>query len=249
MSVREIPLELVDVVANVRETTDPGLVDSVRQHGVLQAITVRRQGKRYQVVMGHRRVAAARLVGLETIPALIEDVAHDDQILRQVAENVHRRGMNPMDVARALEAYLKAHPGMDKAAVGAAMGFRGQYAGVWVSNKLGLLQLDEATQDRIERRELAEHLAIKQRPKLNDGRGRRSVIPLPDEDGRSRSVEVEAGRSPAGRPGRFSIGVDHMERTADLVVEVGELRLFLTLAPADAKLLGRRLTQAYEAIA
>lgn len=248
--VRELPIHLIDDLGeNVREETDGGLFDSIRRHGVLQAITVRKVGRRYRIVMGHRRLRAASAVGLTTIPALIEAQAHDDQILRQVAENVHRKGMAPIEVARALQAYLDAHPGVGKREVGEAMGFKPTYAATWVANKLALLRLDEAVQERIDRGELTESIALKQRPRLNDGRGHPRVIPLPDEDGRSRSVDLELGRSPAGRRGRFSIGVDYAARQADLVVEVGDLRLYLTLEPSEAKLLGRRLTQAFEAIA
>lgn len=249
-TVREIPLRLIDDLGeNVREHTDAGLVDSIRRYGVLQAITVRKVGRRYRVVMGHRRLRAASIVGLETIPALVEDVLHDDQVLRQVAENVHRRAMAPMEVARALQAYLDAHPEVGKRELGEAMGLSPRYAPAWVANKLALLRLDQKTQERVEAGELNEHVAIRQRIRRNDGRGHPRVIPLPDEDGRSRSVQVDVGRSPAGRPGRWSIGIDHVARQADVVVEIGELRLLVLLEPAELKLLGRRLTQAYEAIA
>jgi ParB/RepB/Spo0J family partition protein len=246
VSVRDIPLGLIVTGRNVREKTDAGLVDSIARHGVLQPITVRAKGKRYEVLMGHRRLQAVRALGLETIPAIVDGEEHEDLILRQVAENVHRKAMNPMEVARALEAYLVAHPDMTKRELGEAMGYSGQMASVFVANKLALLKLPEDVQDRIERRELAESLAIKQRARLNDGRGHPKTVSDPDEDGRSRSIDLELGKSPGGRPGRFSIGVDHASR---LVVEVGELRLYLTLEPGEAKKLGRRLTQAYEAIA
>jgi ParB/RepB/Spo0J family partition protein len=249
MSVREIPLDIIVTGRNVRDKTDAGLVDSIRRHGVLQPITVRAKGKRFEVLMGHRRLQAVRELGLDTIPAIIDGQEHDDLILRQVAENVHRKAMNPMEVARALEAYLVAHPDMTKRELGEAMGYSGQTAATFVSNKLALLRLPDEIQERIERRELAEHLAIKQRARLGDGRGRPQVISEPDEDGRSRSIGLELGRTPGGRPGRVTIGVDHVGRQADLVVEVGELRLYLTLEPREAKLLGRRLTQAWEAIA
>jgi ParB/RepB/Spo0J family partition protein len=249
VSVREIPLDIIVTGRNVRDKTDAGLVDSIARHGVLQPITVRARGKRFEVLMGYRRLQAARELGLESIPAIVDGQEHEDLILRQVAENVHRKAMNPMEVARALQAYLEAHPDLTKRELGEAMGYNGQTAATFVSNKLALLRLPDEIQERIERRELAEHLAIKQRARLNDGRGHPKVIGDPDDDGRSRSIGLELGRTPGGRPGRVTIGVDHVGRQADLVVEVGELRLYLTLEPREAKLLGRRLTQAWEAIA
>lgn len=238
----EIALSRVDAVDNVREVTDTGLVESIRRHGVLQAITVRRVGRRYQVVMGHRRVKAARIVGLTTIPAHVEDVAHEDQVLRQVAENVHRRAMNPIDVARALQAYLEAHPGVTKKGLGAAMGFHPRYASVWVANKLALLRLDDDVKARVEAGELNEHVALKQRAPLHDGRGHPRVIPE-YEAGASASVKVPLTH------GVCVLGVDREERSVDIVLGDKIRSITVTLSPAEAKLLGRRLTQAYEAVA
>ena len=239
---QETALDLVDVGENVRSVTDEGLVDSIRRHGVLQAITVRRTGRRYRVVMGHRRVAAARAAGLERIPALVEDEAHDDQILRQVAENVHRRGMNPLDVARALQAYLDAHPGVSKKELGAQMGFKGQYGSVWVANKLALLNLDEDVQARVEAGDLNEQLALRQRARLNDGRGHPRVIP-DAEPGHSASVEIGFD------DGKAVLGVDRDARQVEVLVTDGHRTVAITLSPHEAKLLGRRITQAYEAVA
>jgi ParB/RepB/Spo0J family partition protein len=239
---RDLPLRLIDAVDNVREETDGGLVESIRRHGVLQAITVRRVGRRYRVVMGHRRVKAARIVGLTEIPAHIEDVEHDDQVLRQVAENVHRRAMNPIDVARALQAYLDAHPGVTKAQLGARMGFHARYASVWVANKLALLRLPEDVQARVEARELNESIALKQRPNLGDGRGHPRVIPE-YEQGASASVKVPLAT------GICVLGVDRDERTVDLILGDRIRSVTVTLSPAEARLLGRRLTQAWEAVA
>jgi ParB/RepB/Spo0J family partition protein len=240
---RELPVRLIDVGDNVRDVTDAGLVESIRRHGVLQAITVRRDGRRYRVVMGHRRLKAAKLVGLTTIPALVEDTIHDDQVLRQVAENVHRRGMDAMDVARALQAYLDAHPGVTKNELGVAMGFHSRYASVWVANKLALLRLDEETQGRIERGELNEHVAIKQRQRLNDGRGHPRVIPE-YEHGNTASVEIGFDE------GKVVLGVDRDAREVEVLLSDRSRRtVAITLSAHEAKLLGRRLTQAWEAVA
>jgi ParB/RepB/Spo0J family partition protein len=249
-AVHALRVDLIDAGTNVRETTDEGLVASIRRHGVLQPIVVRRTGRRYEVVMGHRRLAAARRLELETVPALVEETVHDDQVLRQVVENVERRAMNPLDIARALKAHLDEHPGTTKRALAEAMGKPGARGQVWIANKLALLNLDDATQERIEAGDLPEYLAIKQRARLGDGRGRPRAVSLPDDEGRSKSILVEIGSDGHGpRKGLFSIGVEHDARTVDLVVEDRDRRIFLTLTPTEAKLLGRRLTQAWEAIA
>jgi ParB family transcriptional regulator, chromosome partitioning protein len=66
------------------------LTTSIEAVGVLQPIVVRPSGDRYQVVMGERRVRAARAAGLERIPAIVR-TTEDNQLLRDaLLENVHR---------------------------------------------------------------------------------------------------------------------------------------------------------------
>jgi ParB family chromosome partitioning protein len=251
-TLREIRVDLIDDGINVREKTDPGLIASIHRHGVLQPIVVRATGRRFEVVMGYRRLAAARLVGLQTIPAVVEEARHDDQLLRQVAENVHRRAMNPIDVARALKAHLDAHPGMKKAELAAALGYPGAYGPVWISNKLALLRMDDAVIAKLEAGEVTESQAIGARQRLGDGRGRPRVIPLEAEEGRSRSVSVPIGRH-VNLTGRVSAGVadisvDRETGSVDVAIQTGDRGLFLTLSPAEARLLGRRLQQAGDAL-
>lgn len=246
---REIRVDLIDDGTNVRELTDPGLVDSIRTHGVLQPIVVRAVGRRFEVVMGNRRLMAARLVRLETIPAVVEEASRDDQILRQVAENVHRKGMNAIDVARALHAYLEAHPGMKKGELAAALGRSGSYGPVWIANKLALLRMDDHVVAKIESGEISESQALAARQRLGDGRGHPRVIPLADEAGRSRSISVPIGHTSGGSAsGVADISVDRETDVVDVAIQVGDRGLFLTLSAQEARLLGRRIQQAGDAL-
>jgi ParB family chromosome partitioning protein len=82
------------------------LTASVEAVGVLQPIVVRPIGERYQIVMGERRVRAARAAGLERIPAIVR-TTEDDQMLRDaLLENVHREDLNPLEEAAAYEQLL-----------------------------------------------------------------------------------------------------------------------------------------------
>lgn len=246
---REIRVDLIDDGANVRELTDPGLVDSIRTHGVLQPIVVRAVGRRFEVVMGNRRLLAARKVGLATIPAVVEEAARDDQILRQVAENVHRKEMNAIDVARALQAYLDAHPEMRKGELAAALGRSGPYGPVWIANKLALLRMDDHVVAKIEAGEISESQALAARQRLGDGRGHPRAIPLPDEAGRSRSISVPIGRhAPGATAGVVDIAIDREADVVDVALHLGDRGLFLSLSADEARLLGRRILQAGDAL-
>ena len=82
------------------------LTASIEAVGVLQPIVVRPSGERYQIVMGERRLRAARTAGLDRIPAIVR-TTEDDQLLRDaLLENVHREDLNPLEEAAAYEQLL-----------------------------------------------------------------------------------------------------------------------------------------------
>ena len=82
------------------------LTTSIEAVGVLQPIVVRPSGDRYQIVMGERRVRAARAAGLERIPAIVR-TTEDNQLLRDaLLENVHREDLNPLEEAAAYKQLL-----------------------------------------------------------------------------------------------------------------------------------------------
>jgi len=77
------------------------LAASIREHGVLQPVLVTETLDGYQLVAGERRVRAARLAGLERIPALVRQLADRDQLEIALVENVQRADLDPIDEALA----------------------------------------------------------------------------------------------------------------------------------------------------
>ena len=76
------------------------LVESIREHGVLQPIIVAPKGEDYLIVAGERRWRAANRVGLTTIPAIVKELT-DDQIFElALIENIQRADLNPIEEAR-----------------------------------------------------------------------------------------------------------------------------------------------------
>ena len=78
------------------------LADSIRHSGVLSPILVAREGSRYTIIAGERRWRAARLAGIETIPAIVREW---DEIKRQEAaliENIQRENLNPIEEAQGI---------------------------------------------------------------------------------------------------------------------------------------------------
>lgn len=99
-------VRVADCIANPtqpRTTFDPTaleeLADSIRTLGLIQPITVRKQGEKYLIISGERRWRAAQMAELETIPAYIRNV--DDQNLHAMAlvENIQRQDLNAIEIA------------------------------------------------------------------------------------------------------------------------------------------------------
>ncbi len=83
---------------------------SIREHGVLQPILVRPLGPNtYQIVAGERRWRASRLAGLETIPALIEDIDDDTALEIAIIENLQREDLTPLDEAAMYDRMVHEH--------------------------------------------------------------------------------------------------------------------------------------------
>ncbi len=104
-SVATIPTKEIEVNPfQPRNDFDPTaldeLADSIRVHGLIQPITVRRLGpNQYQLISGERRLRASRLAGLEEIPAYIR-IANDQEMLEMaLVENIQREELNAIEIA------------------------------------------------------------------------------------------------------------------------------------------------------
>jgi len=79
------------------------LAESIRLHGVLQPLLVRRLNDGYELIAGERRWRAARLAGLTAVPAVVRsDASNDDQLVLGLIENLQRADLDPIEEARGL---------------------------------------------------------------------------------------------------------------------------------------------------
>jgi ParB family chromosome partitioning protein len=189
------------------------LADSVAERGIVQPVLVRpRAGGTFELVAGERRWRAAKLAGLETIPALVQD--RDDATTLEVAliENMAREDLNPVEEARAV-AGLVEELGLTREAVGKKVG-RSRVA---ISNLLRILDLPD------------EALVLLEDGTLTEGHGRalllaedhadrRRLARAAAERGWSVRVTEEQARSAngaaAGRTGRASVTALHPDQAA-----------------------------------
>jgi len=104
--------------SQIDESALAELMASIRDHGLLQPITVRKNGTRYQVIAGHRRLEAFRRLQVEalgaerfdTIPAHEKfDVTDEEMALFALVENLQRDDLSPLDAALGLSRFQEAH--------------------------------------------------------------------------------------------------------------------------------------------
>lgn len=83
------------------------LAESIREHGVVQPIIVRKEGDIYRIIAGERRWRATRIAGLDTIPAIIKDVSNKQIMEMALIENIQREDLNPIEEAEAYNRLMK----------------------------------------------------------------------------------------------------------------------------------------------
>ena len=145
----QLPVDLIDPnpeqprrVFDVEQLE--GLADSIRQHGVLQPVVVRRNGSRYQLVVGERRWRATQQAGLKSIPAVIADVDERDRLELALVENVQRHDLNPIELAHAFLALSEDGTTQEE------IGRRVSLDRSSVANHLRLLELPQELQSDVE---------------------------------------------------------------------------------------------------
>jgi len=149
--VREVPLDLIRANPHQpRRVFDPSAMDelaeSIRQHGVLQAIVVRPQGDGYELVAGERRTRAARAAGLTVIPATVRADVTDAQMLElAMVENVQRQDLDPIERARGYR-QMAEQLGLTQEQVADRVGLKRAS----VANHVRLLDLPEAAQAAVQ---------------------------------------------------------------------------------------------------
>ncbi len=146
----ETPVRFVYTDDDVQE-----LAASIRSVGVLQPILVLQKGDRYELVAGHRRVHAARLAGLKTIPAVVTHFTAGESTLLALTENVNRAEMNVLEEAVAFGRWLEISKS-SPAQLAHSMGRDVSY----VQKRLMVLDLDEQSMNALQRGEVTLHHAL-----------------------------------------------------------------------------------------
>jgi len=121
------------------------LAESIKQHGVIQPVTVRKLDKGYEIVAGERRWRASRLAGLKQIPCIIRDYSEKENMMVALIENLQREDLNPMDEASAYS-LLQERFGLTQEELSSNVGKSRPY----IANSLRLLKLPSEIRKMVE---------------------------------------------------------------------------------------------------
>lgn len=130
------------------------LAASIKQHGIIQPLILRRKNDKYEIIAGERRYKAARIAGLVSVPAIISNLSDAASAEVAIVENVQRKDLSAIEEAKSYQSILdKGY--MTQEELAKKMGLS-QSA---ISNKLRLLTLDEAVQKAVINNQISERHA------------------------------------------------------------------------------------------
>lgn len=180
------------------ETQLDQLADSIRRHGVVQPIVVRKTaGDQFQLVAGERRLIAAKRAGLDRIPATIRNLDDREMLVVALVENVQREDLGAIERARAFKR-LGDEQGLSHQAIADASGL-GRST---VSNALRLLELDAESLDALERGAITEGHARALLAEADLAARRQLLSRMIEEKMSVRTTELEVKLVGSTKPGK-----------------------------------------------
>lgn len=118
------------------------LVDSIREHGILEPLVIAKTPAGYQIIAGERRWRAAKIVGLKTVPVVVKETSPRGMLEMAIVENVQRVDLNPLERARAFQRLIEEFA-LSTSEIARRIGKSQAY----VSNSLRLLTMPDAIKD------------------------------------------------------------------------------------------------------
>ncbi len=140
------------------------LSESIRQHGIIQPLVLRRLGNKYEIIAGERRFKASTMAGLRTVPAIVSNIDDDKSAEIALVENIQRRNLTPIEEAKSYKNLLD-RGYMTQEQLAEKMGVSQSS----IANKLRLLNLATEVQDALLGEKISERHA-------------RSLLALPKEE-------------------------------------------------------------------
>ena len=126
------------------ETGLQNLADSIRTHGIVQPLLVRRRDGGYELIAGERRWRAARLAGISRVPVVVKEVPDESLLEIALIENIQRENLNPIEEAQAYKKLIET-VGLTQESLASRVGRDRSY----ITNYLRLLRLPDDVQQLV----------------------------------------------------------------------------------------------------
>ena len=157
----DLEIESIDVEQGIRQILDKEPLDelaaSIKQHGILQPLVVEPGAEgRYNLQIGKRRMAAAKMIGLDKVPAIILEgpLSSEESLAIRLVENLHREALDPIDEAEAYDA-LKGM-GVKVSEIARRVGKERTY----VSHSMRLLKLHPKVREEVRQQKISREHAL-----------------------------------------------------------------------------------------
>lgn len=118
------------------------LAASIKEHGLIQPIVLRKAGKGYEIVAGERRWRAARKIGIKEVPCIVKELTDEENMLLAIIENMQREDLNPVEEAEGIRQMIDTY-GLTQEQVSKSVGKSRPY----IANCLRLLKLPEVIKE------------------------------------------------------------------------------------------------------
>ncbi|MBR3084229.1 MAG: ParB/RepB/Spo0J family partition protein [Oscillospiraceae bacterium] len=198
------------------------LRDSIAQHGVLQPLTVRLRGDRFELIAGERRLRAARLAGLREVPCIVMDVDMEQSGLIALIENIQRRDLDFLEEAEGIRQLIRLF-GLSQEQVARRLG-KSQSA---VANKLRILRLPSDVLERLRSAGMGERHARALLRLDGEERQREALDFMVEQRMNVAAAEAYVERLCGGTPGKEPEPKESQAARRRSVFLMKDLRLFL----------------------
>lgn len=139
------------------------LAESIKEYGIVQPVILKKSIKGYELIAGERRCKAAKIAGLEEVPAIIKEFTDEEMMEIALLENIQREDLNPIDEAKSIDAILKLR-GITQEEFSKKFGKSRSY----ITNLLGILRLPDSVKKLVENGSLSmSHARVLS--KIDDG--------------------------------------------------------------------------------
>ncbi len=126
------------------------LATSIKEHGVIEPIIVKKSIKGYELVAGERRTKASKLAGIPTVPAIVKDFTDQEMMDIALLENIQREDLTPVEIADAFKKYIE-KTGLTQEEIAKKFGKSRSY----VTNLLGLLSLPKSVKNLVNNKKIS----------------------------------------------------------------------------------------------